>query len=60
MNSVPVLCFPPAGAGASFYGRRQAQSSSLEIIPVDLPGRERRFVEPPHTDLNALVAQLAI
>jgi surfactin synthase thioesterase subunit len=60
MHPLPVLCFPPAGAGASFYGRWQGQSSSLEIIPVDLPGRERRYAEPPHTDLNALVAQLAI
>jgi surfactin synthase thioesterase subunit len=59
ITSVPVLCFPPAGAGASFYHRWRGSSPWLEFVPVELPGRERRFAEMPHTDLEDLVAQLA-
>ena len=56
---VPVLCFPPAGAGASFFHAWRAGSPRLRICPVELPGRERRFAEPPHTDLRQLAGQLA-
>lgn len=59
MTTIPVLCFPPAGAGASFFHRWRGSSPLLEIVPVEVPGRERRFAEAPHTDLHALVAQLA-
>lgn len=56
---VPVFCFPPAGAGASFFHAWRAGSPRLRICPVELPGRERRFAEPPHTDLRVLAGQLA-
>lgn len=59
MEPVPVLCFPFAGAGASAFRRCQEYPTEvLRICPVQLPGREERFGEPPHTDVSAAVAEL--
>ena len=52
MEPVPVLCFPFAGAGASVFRRCQEYpTGALRICPVQLPGREERFDEPPYTDV---------
>lgn len=46
-----LICLPFAGAGASFFTPWQDLApEGLRILPVQLPGREQRFVEPPHTD----------
>jgi surfactin synthase thioesterase subunit len=58
VSPVPVVCFPPAGAGASFYHPWRDFSAVLQILPVDIPGRERLFAEPPHQDLPSLVRAL--
>jgi surfactin synthase thioesterase subunit len=58
-HHVPVLCFPFAGAGASAFRRCQEfPSDVLRICPVQLPGREERFDEPPYTDVAHAVADL--
>jgi surfactin synthase thioesterase subunit len=52
MPTVPVICFPFAGAGAGAYRRlREYPSDVLTICPVQLPGREERYGEPPYTDV---------
>ncbi|MFJ6381753.1 thioesterase II family protein [Kitasatospora sp. NPDC092039] len=54
-----VFCFPYAGGGASTYAGWQRQvTADVELLPVQLPGREGRMAEPRFTDLHALVAEL--
>ncbi|TLW90614.1 thioesterase [Saccharomonospora piscinae] len=57
MSTTAVLCFPPAGAGATFY-REWPVSETLRIVPVELPGREKRFADPVPTDVGSLVGDL--
>ncbi|MEU9919213.1 thioesterase domain-containing protein [Streptomyces sp. NPDC051001] len=43
----PLLCLPPAGAGAGFYRPWfRGVPSSVGIAPLQLPGREERWAEP--------------
>ncbi|MFG3406654.1 thioesterase II family protein [Streptomyces sp. NPDC048142] len=45
-----LICLPFAGAGPSFFTPWQkAAPEGLRILPVSLPGREKRFPEPAHT-----------
>ncbi|AYN37730.1 thioesterase [Streptomyces dangxiongensis] len=55
MPSTTILCFPPAGAGPSFFRPWTAHGTDLRIEPVEIPGREKRFGEPEHTDMDALL-----
>jgi medium-chain acyl-[acyl-carrier-protein] hydrolase len=60
-DTVALFCFPFAGAGASiFRGWPELAGAAVRPIPVQLPGRENRWQEPPYKDLMALVATLAI
>jgi medium-chain acyl-[acyl-carrier-protein] hydrolase len=54
-----LFCFPYAGAGASAYARWQEALPELDVLPVTLPGRERRFKEPSYTRMEPLVDELA-
>ncbi|MFD9772216.1 thioesterase II family protein [[Kitasatospora] papulosa] len=46
-----LVCLPFAGAGASFYRPWQRLAGeTLTILPLQLPGRERRIDEEPYTD----------
>ncbi len=59
MVEIPVLCLPFAGAGASAFRRAQEfASETVRICPLQLPGREERFDEPPVTDAGQAVADL--
>lgn len=57
-----LFCFPYAGGGASAYRRWQrgldAHDAGVQVMPVQLPGREERYDEPRFTDLDALVDDL--
>lgn len=54
-----LFCFPYAGGGAgAFRGWSAALPPEVEVCPVYLPGRERRFREPGHTRLEPLVEEL--
>lgn len=45
-----LICLPFAGAGPSFFTPWQRLApEGLRILPVSLPGREKRFPEPAHT-----------
>lgn len=56
--STPVLCFPPAGAGASFFHPWLEHRDDLRVVPVQLPGRERRLMDEECTDLDSLMARI--
>jgi medium-chain acyl-[acyl-carrier-protein] hydrolase len=55
-----LFCFPFAGGGASIFREWSAEvPPGVEVCPVQLPGRESRWGEPPLTQLSALVETLA-
>lgn len=59
-NVVRLFCFPHAGGGASvFRGWPGALGPGIEIYPIQLPGREGRWLEPPLTHVSDLVPTLA-
>lgn len=49
-----LLCFPPAGAGATWY-RSWVGRLPATVVPVQPPGRESRIGEPSVSGLDALV-----
>jgi medium-chain acyl-[acyl-carrier-protein] hydrolase len=55
-----LICLPHAGGGASVFAplRRHAPDW-LDVLPVQLPGRENRMAEPAIAAMPALVAALA-
>ena len=60
MNQPALVCLPFAGAGASFYRpwSSDAYRSNLRIVPLQLPGRERRIDEEPLREVPAAVDEL--
>ncbi|GGX44061.1 thioesterase II family protein [Streptomyces fructofermentans] len=55
MSSTTLLCFPPAGAGAGFFRPWVGRHPGLRVVPVEIPGREKRFAEPECEDLDSLL-----
>jgi medium-chain acyl-[acyl-carrier-protein] hydrolase len=56
-----LVCFPYAGAGASLFRSWPARMpATIEVVAVQLPGREDRSREPPPDDLRALARACAI
>ena len=54
-----LICFPFAGAGASTFRTWQDELPlNIELLPVQLPGRESRWSEPPFLDLSHLAETL--
>jgi medium-chain acyl-[acyl-carrier-protein] hydrolase len=57
---VRLFCFPYAGGGASlFRAWGERLPASIEVCPVQLPGRENRLSERPFTRLGPLVEAVA-
>ena len=57
---VRLFCLPYAGGGASSYRVwADVLPPQIEVWPVQLPGREWRLKEPPHTRMAELVPALA-
>ncbi|HTU45289.1 MAG TPA: alpha/beta fold hydrolase [Bryobacteraceae bacterium] len=55
-----VFCFPYAGGSAQeFSPWTKYRSEHLELVPVEIPGRGRRFGEESHRSLKTLVPALA-
>ncbi|MFF3554994.1 thioesterase II family protein [Streptomyces tsukubensis] len=47
-----LLCLPFAGAGPSFFHPWRALSAGRRrVVPAELPGRERRILEPPYRNV---------
>ncbi|MCX5193517.1 alpha/beta fold hydrolase [Streptomyces sp. NBC_00249] len=58
MKTTYLICLPFAGAGASFFKDWQALApEGLHIVPVQLPGREERFIDAPHTEVARAVEE---
>jgi medium-chain acyl-[acyl-carrier-protein] hydrolase len=55
-----LFCFPYAGGGASIYTRwPELLPPGVELVAVQLPGRESRLMEKPYADMALLVDKLA-
>ena len=55
-----LFCLPFAGGGASlFRSWGKALAPAIEVCPIQLPGRENRFLEPAYTDALPLAEILA-
>jgi len=53
MSVIPLVCVPFAGSGSAFFRSwRAVAPAGLEIVPVRLPGRERRIREEPYRDVH--------
>ena len=53
---VRLFCFPYAGGGDSiFHSWQRLLSDTIEVCPVQLPGRGSRITEPPSTEINKLI-----
>ena len=51
-----LICIPYAGSGANiFHGWQEAIGNEVEILPVQLPGREKRINEECITDCKKAV-----
>jgi len=54
-----LFCFHSAGGAASAYqGWAELLPAGVELVAVQLPGRESRFTEPPHDRMAPLVGDL--
>lgn len=54
-----LFCFPHAGAGASVYREWVDRlADRIEVVPVQLPGREARFSEAPLSTVTEIIEQL--
>jgi surfactin synthase thioesterase subunit len=60
VSPTALVCLPFAGAGTAFYRPWSADvdPGRLRIVPLQLPGRERRVDEDPHRDVSAAVDDL--
>jgi medium-chain acyl-[acyl-carrier-protein] hydrolase len=55
-----IFCLPFAGGGATaFRGWSKLLGTTIEVCPIQLPGRESRFSEPAFTEAQALAQVLA-
>ncbi|MGW8887788.1 thioesterase II family protein [Streptomyces sp. NPDC055749] len=56
MEETVLICLPFAGAGPSFFTPWQAHApAGLHVLPVHLPGREKRFTEAAYTSAGPAV-----
>jgi len=54
-----LLCFPFAGSGSSFYlNWAKDLAPDVEVVPIQLPGRESRLDEPPFNEITELTAEI--
>lgn len=56
---VKLFCFPYGGGGASIYRQWQRElPETIEVCPIQLPGREDRMDEVPINNINELISLL--
>lgn len=59
-TGIPLICLPFAGSGASFYRAwAKLDVSTVQIVALQLPGHEERFLEPLTTDVIAAAKEFA-
>jgi surfactin synthase thioesterase subunit len=60
LRRTPLLCLPFAGGGAGFYRAwRRLAVCPVEVLPLQLPGREERFADALPSDLITAARELA-
>ncbi|MCX5386233.1 thioesterase II family protein [Streptomyces sp. NBC_00083] len=58
--TLSLLCIPFAGSGAGFYRAwPNGGEQGLRIVPLQMPGREERFMEAPYKDAGEAAEDLA-
>jgi medium-chain acyl-[acyl-carrier-protein] hydrolase len=58
-RAIKLLCLPFAGGGASTYVAWMRQRiQGLQVLPVQLPGREHRILEKPFAQMPTLLDSL--
>ncbi len=59
-SALRLYCMPHAGGGtASYHAWSAALPDPVDVLPILLPGRERRISEPAQTDLRTTVVAIA-
>src|ERR1700685_3650470 len=60
LASIRLFCFPYVGGGSWIYrGWSDYAGKEIEIIPLALPGRDKRLWEQPYSSLSPLLGALA-
>ncbi|MEU6925626.1 MULTISPECIES: alpha/beta fold hydrolase [unclassified Streptomyces] len=58
--SFSLICLPYAGSGAGFYRPWNAlRSHGIQVVPLQLPGREELFLDEPYEDVAEAAKALA-
>lgn len=59
-TSKKIFCFPHAGGGASFFKElsESLNRENLEVISIQLPGKENRITEDPYENLDDTIIYL--
>ncbi|AKG46648.1 thioesterase II family protein [Streptomyces xiamenensis] len=58
--TLSLVCLPFAGSGAGFYRAwKKLEVAGVDVVPLQLPGREERFIDPPHSDVATAALELA-
>jgi len=57
MKKIKLFCFPYAGGSSVVYDKwKKHLSHSIELIPIEYPGRGRKFTAPLCENINEIVA----
>lgn len=52
-SKIKLVCFPFGGGGASTYSEwDKLFDNTIDVFPIQLPGRERQIAEDPYIDLH--------
>ncbi|MEM8829554.1 MAG: thioesterase domain-containing protein [Cyanobacteria bacterium P01_G01_bin.19] len=55
-----LFCLPYAGGSTYIYDRwGDFLPDTVEVCPIELPGRRKRFIETPYENVNVLISDLA-
>jgi surfactin synthase thioesterase subunit len=57
--ALTLYCLPHAGGSASVYRQWLGKLPGVAVQPVQPPGRENRWREPPHERMRPLVSEVA-
>lgn len=60
-KKIKLFCIPYAGGSADIYLKwKPLLNNSIELIPIELPGRGRRVAKPLITDFQELIEDLKV
>ncbi|GGS84057.1 hypothetical protein GCM10010156_48410 [Planobispora rosea] len=54
-----LFCLPYAGGAAGAYYGLRGVSDTVEVVPIQLPGRENRIAEPPEFSVPEIADEIA-